>query len=97
MDSAFKEAIREHLELKERNRWIEPTMPIARYRTAEPPPELGVDQDSSTGRGDILDPDGPAGWPTAEGLGLESPESLWAGSSDEGWVDSASAGRRSAA
>ena len=97
MDSAFKDAIREHLQLKERNRWIEPTMPLSRYRIAEPPSERGVDQDVTAGRGDILDPDGPAGWPTAEGLGLERPDSLWAGSADDGWVDTNSSGRRSAA
>ena len=97
MDSAFKDAIREHLQLKERNRLIEPTMPLSRYRTAEPPAERGVDQDANTGRGDILDPDGPAGWPTAEGLGLERPASLWADSAVDGWVDSTSSARRSAA
>ena len=97
MDSAFKDAIREHLQLKERNRWIEPTMPLFRYRTAEPAFERGVDQTANTGRGDILDPDGPAGWPTAEGLGLERPDSLWASSADDGWVDSTSAAPRSAA
>ena len=43
MDSAFKDAIREHLQLKERNRWIEPTMPLSRYRAAAPPAERGVD------------------------------------------------------
>ena len=96
MDSAFKNAIRDHLQLKERNRWIEPTMPLSRYRTAGPPAERGVDQEASAGRGDILDPDGPAGWPTAENLGLERPDSLW-GSADDGWVDSTSAARRPAA
>jgi hypothetical protein len=97
MDSSFKDAIREHLELKKQNRWIEPTMPISRYRTAELTPELGGDQDLSTGPGGSLEPDGPVGWPTAEGLGLERSASLWAGSSDESWVDSIGSGRRSAA
>ena len=97
MDSAFKDAIREHLQLKERNRWIEPTMPLSRYRAAAPPAERGVDLGANPGRGDILDPDGPAGWPTAEGLGLKRPDSLWAGSADGDWVDSTSAGRRPAA
>ena len=97
MDSSFKDTIREHMQLKERNRWIEPTMPLSRYRTAEPPSEGGVDRDANAGRGDILDPDGPDGWPTAEGLGLERPDSLWAGSADDGWVDTTSSGRRSAA
>ena len=94
MDSAFKDAIREHLQLKERNRWIEPTMPLGRYRAAVPPSERGVDQHANPGRGDILDPDGPAGWPTAEGLGLERPDSLWASSPEDDWVDSTSSARR---
>ena len=97
MDSAFKNAIRDHLQLKERNRWIEPTMPLSRYRIAEPPSERAVDQGVTAGRGDILDPDGPAGWPTAEGLGLERPDRLWAGLADDGWVDSTSAARQPAA
>ncbi len=98
MDSSFKGTIRDHLLLKERNRWIEPTMPLSRYRTAEPPAGPGaVDQDANAGQGDILDPDGPAGWPTAENLGLEHPVSLWAGSSDFDWGDSTSAARQPAA
>ena len=44
-------------------------MPLSRYRSFEPASELGIDQDLRSG--DILDPDGPSGWPTAEGLGLE--------------------------
>ena len=97
MDSSFKDTIREHLQLKERNRWIEPTMPLSRYRTPEPAFKRGVDQTANTGRGDILDPDGPAGWPTAEGLGLERPDRLWTGLADDGWVDSTSAARQPAA
>ena len=97
MDSAFKDAIREHLQLKERNRWIEPTMPLSRYRFERLSERREVDQNAHLGRGDILDPDGPAGWPTAEGLGLERPDSLWAGSAADGWVDSASAARGPAA
>jgi hypothetical protein len=98
MDSAFKDAIREHLRLKERNRWIEPTMPLSRYRS-ERPSELGgeVEQRAYLGRGDILDPDGTAGWPTAEGLGLERPDSLWASLPDDEPVNSASEARRPAA
>jgi hypothetical protein len=71
MDSSFKDTIREHLQLKERNRWIEPTMPLSRYRSERLSERGAIEQEASEGRGDILDPDGPAGWPTAEGLGLE--------------------------
>ena len=80
MESSFKDTIREHLQLKERNRWIEPTMPLSRYLVtqAEAEPEAR-DNGAHATRSDILDPDGPAGWPTAEGLGLEGPEALWAG------------------
>ena len=78
MDSSFKDTIREHLQLKERNRWIEPTMPLSRYLVAEAEAEAD-DYEAHAPRKDILDPDGPAGWPTAEGLGLEGPEALWAG------------------
>ena len=88
MDSSFKNTIREHLKLKERNRWIEQTMPLSRYRTAEEPSDRGaVDRDANAGQGDILEPDGPAGWPTAEGSGLEEPDTLWAGSSAFDWGD----------
>ena len=97
MDSAFKDAIREHLQLKERNRWIEPIMPLSRYRSARLSERGEVYQNANPGRGNILDPDAPAGWPTAEGLGMERPDSLWAGSADDGWVDTNSSGRRSAA
>jgi len=97
MDSAFKDAIREHLQLKERNRWIEPTMPLSRYRFERLSERGEVDQNAHLGRGDILDPDGPAGWPTAEGLGLERPDSLWASSPEDDWVDSTSSARRPAA
>jgi hypothetical protein len=94
MDSSFKDTIREHLQLKERNRWIESTMPLSRYRSAERSSERGVgNQDAHADQGDILDPDGPAGWPTAEGLGLDRPDGLWAGSSDFDWGDSTSAAR----
>ena len=80
MDSSFKDTIREHLQLKERNRWIEPTMPLSRYRATERPSERDAgDQDQDAGQGDILEPDGPAGWPTAERLGLDEPDALWAG------------------
>jgi hypothetical protein len=97
MDSAFKDAIREHLQLKERNRWIEPTMPLSRYRFERLSERGEVDQNANPGRGDILDPDGPAGWPTAEGLGLERPDSLWASLPDDEPVSSASEARRPAA
>ncbi len=80
MDSSFKDTIKEHLQLKERNRSIEGTMPLSRYRAAERPSERGAaDQAASAGHGDIPEPDGSAGWPTAEGLGLEGPDTLWAG------------------
>ena len=88
MDSSFKDTIREHLQLKETNRWIEQTMPLSHYRTGEPHAESGtVDQVAMERRGDILDPDGPSGWPTAENLGLEGPAALWSGSSEFDWGD----------
>ncbi len=31
MGTSFKDAIREHLELKESNRWIEQRMPLSRW------------------------------------------------------------------
>ena len=33
----FKDTIKAHLELKERNRWIEDTLPLSRYRTEDSP------------------------------------------------------------
>jgi hypothetical protein len=88
MDSSFKDTIREHLKLKESNRWIEPSMPLSRYRTGESPVESGaVDQAGLAGQGGILDPDGPSGWPTAENLGLEAPAALWSGTPEFDWGD----------
>ena len=69
MGASFKDAIKEHLELKERNRRLEPTMPLGDYREA--------DVDLDDGHGDLLAPDGPHGWPSAEGLGLAAPAELW--------------------
>ena len=66
---SFKDAIKEHLELKERNRRLEATMPLVDYRA--------MDDDLGTGHGDLLAPDGPHGWPSAEGLGLTAPAELW--------------------
>jgi hypothetical protein len=66
---SFKDAIREHLELKERNRRLEATMPLVDYRAP--------DDELDRGHGDILAPDGLHGWPSAEGLGLAAPEELW--------------------
>jgi len=71
MESSFKQAIAEHLQLKERNRWLESEMPIGAYRTG------GDEAAASEIGGSVLDPDGPAGWPTAEGLGLAQGNELW--------------------
>jgi hypothetical protein len=88
MDMSFKDTIREHLQLKESNRWIEQTMPLSRYRTEEPRAKSDVvNQAALEGQGDILDPDGPAGWPTAENLGLEGPAALWSAPAEFDWGD----------
>ena len=96
MDSSFKDAIRDHLQLKERNRWIETTMPLSRYRSVGAESEPVV-MDGHAGGGDVIDVDGPAGWPTAESLGLEQPESLWARSPEFDWGEQASTARQHAA
>jgi hypothetical protein len=70
MGASFKDAIRQHLELKERNRGLEPTMPLVDYRRED-------GDDAEPGHGDLLAPDGPHGWPSAEGLGLAAPAELW--------------------
>jgi hypothetical protein len=80
MVSSFKQAIAEHLQLKERNRWLEPEMPLRAYRTA------GGEGSASDAEGSVLDPDGPAGWPSAEGLGLASGDELWDASASFGWA-----------
>jgi hypothetical protein len=91
MDSTFKDAIRDHLQLKERNRWIEDSMPLSHYRSAVLDPEVesedGAGEPDSATQGDILDPDGPSGWPTAEALGLEVPDALWSGQPAFDWGD----------
>jgi hypothetical protein len=88
MDSSFKDTIREHLQLKESNRCIEQSMPLSRYRNHQPPSESGaVEQAADSGRGDILDSDETADWPTAETLGLEGPAALWSGPSEFDWGD----------
>ena len=69
MGASFKDAIRDHLQLKERNRRLEALMPLEEYR---------FDRDElDGGHGDLLSPDGPHGWPSAEGLGLAAPAELW--------------------
>ena len=68
MEASFKDAIKDHLQLKERNRRLEHQMPLVDYR---------VDDDEFAGHGDLLGPDGPHGWPSAEGLGLAAPAELW--------------------
>ena len=87
MDSSFKDTIREHLQLKESNRCIEQTMPLSRYRDQEPSESGAVDQAADRGRGDILDSDETADWPTAEKLGLAGPAALWSGPSEFDWGD----------
>ena len=83
----FKDTIKAHLELKERNRWIEETLPLSRYRTEKSPVDGTAGADSRATPGDILDPDGPEGWPTAEGLGLEVPDALWSAEPVFDWGD----------
>jgi hypothetical protein len=80
MESSFKQAITEHLQLKERNRWLEPEMPIGAYRTAR------REETTAEVEGSVLDPDGPAGWPTAEGLGLARGDELWDTSASVEWA-----------
>jgi hypothetical protein len=69
MGASFKDAIKDHLQLKERNRRLDASMPLDDYRDAEDEPEDRL--------GDLLAPDGPHGWPSAEGLGLAAPAELW--------------------
>ena len=86
MEASFKEAIKEHLQLKESNRSIEQTMPLSRYRSGQPSTDGGaVGQAALEGQGDILDLDGPAGWPTVENLDLEGPAALWSGPAEFDW------------
>jgi hypothetical protein len=70
MGASFKDAIRDHLQLKERNRRLDASMPLDDYR--------GHDDELDVGHGDLLAPDGPHGWPSTEGLGLTAPAELWA-------------------
>jgi hypothetical protein len=69
MGASFKDAIRDHLQLKERNRRLDVSMPLDDYRSHE--------DELEGGHGDLLAPDGPHGWPSAEGLGLVAPTELW--------------------
>jgi hypothetical protein len=91
MGSSFKDAIKDHLQLKERNRWIEDAMPLDAYRTDDPLPGpvavAGPASLEDASHGDVLDPDGPSGWPTAEGLGLEVPAALWSTEPAFDWGD----------
>ena len=80
MQSSFKQAIAEHLQLKERNRWLEPEMPLSAYRTSS------GDEPAADIEGSILEPDGPSGWPTAEGLGLPQGDQLWDMSAPVEWA-----------
>jgi hypothetical protein len=55
-------------------------MPIGAYRTAR------ADETAPEAEGSVLDPDGPSGWPTAEGLGLAKGDELWDTSAPVEWA-----------
>ena len=87
METTFKDAIKDHLHLKEQNRWIEGAMPLSQYRVEEVADPDAAAAHEAGNHGDILDPDGAAGWPTAEGLGLEAPGTLWTAQPAFDWGD----------
>jgi hypothetical protein len=83
----FEDAIKEHLELKERNSILEPEMPLARYRAehmlanhAMFRSEAEAQEEDTGGEQDD--------WPLAEpDTDLPEPEELWVGDPAFDWGD----------
>jgi hypothetical protein len=89
MQSAFEQAIKEHLALRQRNASLEQDMPLSRYRVEEtvanhalfkPEAEARLEETQALPSAD--------GWPVRdEDTSFEIPQDLWARSPSFDWGD----------
>ena len=97
--SLFTQVIQEHLELKERNAKLEPTMPLGNYRTDDPFDNHPLFKTEEQARlEETMDGEEPAiseevalmpdTWPTEEAaVPSDDDEGLWSRSRDFDWGD----------
>ena len=94
--SLFAQVIQDHLELKERNSKLEDTMPLGRYKAADPfdnHPLFKTEEQArleETMDGEVPAPSPVLAWPgeeTQEHAAPELDESLWSQSRDFDWGD----------
>ena len=98
--SLFAKVIQDHLELKERNSRLEPTMPLGHYKTSDPFDNHPLFKTEEQARlEETMDGDEPAvavdsavlAWPgdetVVEDASVSDEESLWGKSRDFDWGD----------
>lgn len=99
-DSTFNRIIEEHLELRRRNAELEPSMPLDRYRVADPfenhplfkTEEQARLEDTLSGSEPAFDADMVLAWPAEEERDEEEAkpdleDTLWGRSRDFDWGD----------
>jgi hypothetical protein len=97
--SMFAQVIQDHLELKERNAGLEPTMPLTQYKSDDPFDNHPLFKTEEQARlEETMEGEEPVAtaeaavltWPgedTAENAGAEREDSLWSRSRDFDWGD----------
>jgi hypothetical protein len=85
----FGQAIKEHLELKERNSVLEQEMPLASYRGEQVLANHAMFRSEADAQQEENSSDtAEADWPRAEAdMGLHSPEELWVAEPVFNWGD----------
>jgi hypothetical protein len=85
----FGQAIKEHLELKERNSMLESEMPLARYRAAHMPADHALFRSEAEAREEETASEKEQDeWPLADpDTDLPAPEELWGGNPAFDWGD----------
>ena len=86
--SPFKQAIKEHLVLREQNRVLEAEMPLARYRSEEILANHAVFKSEADAVHEETLEGGAGDWPVVEAnVGLLAADELWARSPTFEWGD----------
>ena len=97
--SLFAQVIQDHLELRERNARLEPTMPLTQYKTDDPfdnhplfktEEQARLEETMDGQESAVASEPTVLAWPgedTAEHAGPEADEGLWSRSRDFDWGD----------
>ena len=86
METSFDLAIKDHLELQRRNRWLEREMPLSSYRDGPAPGAVAVPALVLEDTQEWVMPDSPAKLEHAEPL-FPPPDELWTGTPAFDWGD----------